>query len=207
MGLLSLAVPAALIASSRDASRERDTDIERGADDDTEDDRPALATRTQPFGSARGAPTLEDFLRSAHKGRSQNHGLFGRMWTGLKRSIFAPEPPEEDMVPDYRLLPILSGIVVPFSILLEVPGLLERWYIRTSGGHTVEVRNNPMILTVGMGISMACGVLANVFLLMRFLEKRPRSATLAAIVALTLHGASLVSLHAPHINAWTLVQT
>ncbi|EJD43365.1 voltage-gated potassium channel [Auricularia subglabra TFB-10046 SS5] len=108
-------------------------------------------------------------------------------WTSVKDFIFQNGPEEGEIVPHYRYLPILSGIVVPFSTLLEIPGLTERWYVRTEGNNVVERRDNPVLLDVGLAISMACGVLANVFLVLRFLEKRPRAMTLLTIIALTIH--------------------
>ena len=34
---------------------------------------------------------------------------------------------EDEFIPNYRWLPILSGITIPFIILLQIPGLTERW--------------------------------------------------------------------------------
>jgi potassium channel subfamily K, other eukaryote len=34
---------------------------------------------------------------------------------------------EEDFIPNYRWLPILSGVTIPFAILLQIPGLTEHW--------------------------------------------------------------------------------
>ncbi|CDO70185.1 hypothetical protein BN946_scf184774.g13 [Trametes cinnabarina] len=93
----------------------------------------------------------------------------------------------DKITPNYRWTPILTGIVIPFSILLEIPGLTERWYIRTENHTTVETRKNPVILEVGMAISITCAVLANVALVLRFLEKRVQTVTLVCIVALTVH--------------------
>lgn len=99
-------------------------------------------------------------------------------------------PDLDSLVPNYRWTPIISGIVIPFSILLEIPGLTERWYIRTEGGKTVETRKNPVVLEIGLGISIACGLIANVALVLRFLEKRVQTVTLLCIVFLTTHGGS-----------------
>ncbi|SCV69367.1 BQ2448_2387 [Microbotryum intermedium] len=87
----------------------------------------------------------------------------------------------------HRYLPILSGLLCPFSVLLDIPGLTERWYVRTSGFNVVETQPNPAILDVGQAISMALGVTANLALISRFLERKPYLCTWVAIVALTAH--------------------
>lgn len=88
----------------------------------------------------------------------------------------------------HRVLPILSGIVIPFSILLEIPGLTGHWYVITRDNITIESRKNSPFLDVGLSISMACAVLANLAIICRFLEKKVRTATLVAIIALSAHG-------------------
>ncbi|KAI0777203.1 hypothetical protein BD413DRAFT_638687 [Trametes elegans] len=93
----------------------------------------------------------------------------------------------ESIVPNYRWTPIVSGIVIPFSILLEIPGLTERWYIRTENHKTVETRKNPIVLEVGLAFSIACALIANVALVLRFLEKRVQTVTLICIIFLTVH--------------------
>ncbi|RPD57007.1 hypothetical protein L226DRAFT_491051 [Lentinus tigrinus ALCF2SS1-7] len=93
----------------------------------------------------------------------------------------------EGFVPNYRWTPIISGIVIPFSILLEIPGLTERWYIRTENNQTVETKPNPAILEIGLAFSIACALIANISLILRFLEKRVQTVTLLCIVFLTSH--------------------
>ncbi|EMD34661.1 hypothetical protein CERSUDRAFT_116841 [Gelatoporia subvermispora B] len=108
-------------------------------------------------------------------------------WLSKIRSyIFAQDDPDH-FVPNYRWTPIVSGVVIPFAILLEIPGLTERWYIRTEGNTTVETRPNPVILDVGMAVSMACALIANICLVLRFLEKRVRIVTILCIAFLTVH--------------------
>jgi hypothetical protein len=34
---------------------------------------------------------------------------------------------DDEFIPNYRWLPILSGVTIPFAILLQIPGLTERW--------------------------------------------------------------------------------
>ncbi|KAK4046230.1 Potassium channel [Microbotryomycetes sp. JL201] len=87
----------------------------------------------------------------------------------------------------HRYLPIVSGLLVPFSVLLDIPGLTERWYQRTVGYKVVETKPNPPLLDVGQAVSMFFGVAANAALVMRFLEKRPYQMTWVAIASLTLH--------------------
>ena len=94
----------------------------------------------------------------------------------------------DTFVPNYRWTPIISDIVIPFSILLEIPGLTEHWYIRTEGNKTVQTRTNPVILDIGLGFSVACALVANACLVLRFLEKRVQTVTLSCIVFLTIHG-------------------
>lgn len=113
-------------------------------------------------------------------------------WSKFKAILFPPydlgSPFNIDQyVPNYRSTPILAGIVIPFSILLEIPGLTDYWYIRTMNHHTVDYRSNPSILVAGLGISMASGIIANLCLIMRFLEKRVKSMTILCVVFLTIH--------------------
>lgn len=55
------------------------------------------------------------------------------------------------------------------------------------GTEVVEYRSNPAILDVGLGLSMFSAVLANLCLVLRFLERRIKGGTLAAIFFLTIH--------------------
>ncbi|KAG8798130.1 hypothetical protein FRC17_007553, partial [Serendipita sp. 399] len=61
------------------------------------------------------------------------------------------------------------------------------WYNRTDGTRVVEYRENPILLNAGLGLSMASAVLANICLIMRFLERRIKSATIATIIFLVIH--------------------
>lgn len=98
------------------------------------------------------------------------------------------EESDSEDTPNYRLLPIISGIVVPFSILLEIPGITEHWYVITENNKVVVSRRNSALLDAGMSISMACALIANIALICRFLEKKVRTSTLVAIAGLTVHG-------------------
>lgn len=113
-------------------------------------------------------------------------------WRRATAYVFPPEESEaslEKFVPHYRWTPIISGVLVPFSILLEIPGLTEHWYIRTENNKVIETRSNPAILDVGLAVSMACALAANICLILRFLERRVKTVTILTILFLTLHGA------------------
>ncbi|KAF5318422.1 hypothetical protein D9619_010924 [Psilocybe cf. subviscida] len=102
---------------------------------------------------------------------------------GLGPDVFKGDPTRT-----YRILPIFSGIMIPFSIMLSIPSLTGHWYIRTGEkNQLVEVQDNPLLLDVAMGFSMACGVLANTCLVVRFSERRIKLMTMLCIMFLTLH--------------------
>ncbi|KAJ6608227.1 hypothetical protein B0H10DRAFT_1816320 [Mycena sp. CBHHK59/15] len=120
---------------------------------------------------------------------SQNRSTPPAWYLKLK-AFLNPKTTQQDLesyVPNYRYTPIISGVVIPFSILLEIPGLTEHWYIRTVNNQIVEKRPNPMILNVGLGFSMACALAANICLVVRFLEKRVKMMTVGCIVFLSIH--------------------
>ncbi|KAG6873892.1 hypothetical protein C0995_009671 [Termitomyces sp. Mi166 len=111
------------------------------------------------------------------------------LWTKLKDALDPHTSPEdlEAYVPHYRYMPIFSGVIIPFSILLEIPGLTEDWYIRTQNHTTVEIRENTTILNIGLGFSIAFAALANICLVIRFMEKRIKMMTILCISFLTIH--------------------
>ncbi|KAI3489079.1 hypothetical protein L1887_46837 [Cichorium endivia] len=82
-----------------------------------------------------------------------------------------------------RKTPIFSGIVAPFSIMLEVPGLTSKWYAKIDADGIVErFIDNPTIVTVGLAISLGAAVVANFAIVARFLELlRPRVSIALAI--------------------------
>ncbi|OJA20014.1 hypothetical protein AZE42_05864 [Rhizopogon vesiculosus] len=161
-----------------DEGRDADADVGVGPDDDDEGG-------TEPDESDSGPRT------NAH----QLHGLdppdHPSFLIRVKTFIFPPSSDDSSFVPNYRLTPLISGIVIPFSILLEIPGLTGHWYIRTEGNDIVETRPNSAILDAGLAISMACAVIANVCLIVRFLEKRVMTMTLSCILFLSIHGSYL----------------
>jgi len=93
----------------------------------------------------------------------------------------------------YRILPIFSGIMIPFSIMLLIPSLTGHWYIRTGAGNVVvEVRPNPLLLQLAMGVSMGCGIIASACLVARFAERHVKLMTHLCIFFLSLHGGSFL---------------
>jgi hypothetical protein len=119
---------------------------------------------------------------------------FGTSVHGLKHGIFKGLPSTYQS-PTHRGLPIISGILIPFSTLLSIPSLTNHWYIRTGANNVIlEARPNSFLLNLGMGFSMACGVLANICLIVRFSERKVLWMTRFCILFLTLHGEWLVLL-------------
>ncbi|KAJ3996122.1 hypothetical protein F5050DRAFT_1761769 [Lentinula boryana] len=111
-------------------------------------------------------------------------------WIKLKAFLYPPDLQNESgssSIPNYRYTPIFSAVIIPFSILLEIPGLTGNWYIRTINNQTVEKRPNPILLDVALGISMGCALVANVALIVRFLEKNVKLMTILCVTFLTLH--------------------
>ena len=113
--------------------------------------------------------------------------FYRRFWSKVKAFMNTSTSHEdlESYVPRYRHLPILSGIIIPFSILLEIPGLTEHWY--TGPGNNTP-RPNTLILVLGLALSLACCVIANICLFLRFMEKKVKAMTLLCVAFLTLHG-------------------
>jgi len=155
--------------------------------------------RTQPFGSLRDDERGRQWLSNYHVGG--NRGGFYRpisehhhhhhgpiSWKKLT-TLFHPHLVISETSPTYRILPIFSGIVVPFSILLDIPSLTGNWYVRTGpNGETIETRPNPRLLNVAMAVSMACALFACICLVIRFTERAVKSMTILCIIFLTAHG-------------------
>ncbi|KAK7685004.1 hypothetical protein QCA50_011839 [Cerrena zonata] len=154
----------------------------RGTHDDPEDDSSIASNVDRPRRRSRGH-------KLSRASTTDTTATTATLTSRVKSFLFPQDDPEslEQFVPNYRWTPIISGVVIPFSILLEIPGLTERWYIRTQDGQTVETKRNPAILDIGLAFSLAFGLFANICLVMRFLEKRVRVMTLLSIIFLTLH--------------------
>lgn len=97
-------------------------------------------------------------------------------------STFNTEPSQT-----YRILPIIAGVLIPFLVLLSIPSFTNHWYVRVTGGD-VQSSPNPFLLNVAVSLSMACGVLANFCLVLRFSERRVRTMTLLCIILLSVNG-------------------
>jgi potassium channel subfamily K, other eukaryote len=82
-------------------------------------------------------------------------------------------------------------VTIPFAILLEIPGLSGHWYVRTDENKVVDVQPNPPLIVVGMGISIAAAIIANIALIRRFLEMQPKLMTFVAVITLAVHGEEL----------------
>jgi potassium channel subfamily K, other eukaryote len=108
-----------------------------------------------------------------------------------KDVLFASHEEHGQILPNYRRAPIISGSLIPFSILLEIPGLTEPWYIRTYGPQNAETRKDLPLVLISISVSMALAVIANIALIFRFLERHVKRNTIICIVTLTLHGESL----------------
>src|SRR6266699_3305463 len=68
---------------------------------------------------------------------------------GNRLQPFQENAEDMDASRSYRILPIFSGIMIPFSIMLLIPSLTGNWYVRTGKSHEVlEVRPNPLLLNV-----------------------------------------------------------
>src|SRR5260221_8775002 len=81
--------------------------------------------------------------------------------TGRRNTIVQPEdddpsaydirqPDTPEIVKTNRLLPIFSGVMIPFSIMLSIPSLTGHWYIRTENNVTIETRPNTLLLDVAL---------------------------------------------------------
>ncbi|KAG8896758.1 hypothetical protein FRB99_008674, partial [Tulasnella sp. 403] len=120
----------------------------------------------------------------------QDLGTMRNVLRRIRYFVFQSDPDRVDdreFIPNYRYLPILSGVLSPLAILLEIPGLTEHWYVRTEGKKQVEVRQNPAIIDVAMAVSMACALFANIALIVRFLERRVKLMTYTCMAWLILH--------------------
>lgn len=162
----------------KDADEEKEAVQETDVDDD-EDDSP-------PDESASGisGPRQTDSLQSPSlDSPDERPSLFAR----VRSFIFPPSSDNLSYVPNYRYAPVITGIVIPFSILLEIPGLTGYWYIRTENYKTIQTRSNPVLLDIGLAFSMTCAVLANLCIILRFLEKRVLTTTILCIVFLSIH--------------------
>lgn len=100
---------------------------------------------------------------------------------------------DTDQGQTYRILPIIAGVLIPLSILLSIPSLTSHWYVQTDGNVILEAPPTPLYLIVVMSLSMVCGVLANICLVLRFAERSIKKMTLLCIILLSMNGSCLPS--------------
>lgn len=105
----------------------------------------------------------------------------------IKEVLFCSHKEHDQTLPNYRRTPIISGSLIPFAILLEIPGLTQHWSVPTSGNQTGETRSDPPLVYVSISISLALAVLANVALILRFMERHVKRNTIICIISLTVH--------------------
>jgi hypothetical protein len=145
----------------------------------------------EPQDVEKGTPQTTESREMAYDSLTSFPGSSSSSGHASKRPIFRrfPSITSSYQAPIYRHLPIISGILIPFSILLSIPSLTSRWYIRNDENNVIlESRPNPFLLDLGMGFSMACGVLANISLIVRFAERNVLLMTWLCILFLTVHG-------------------
>jgi hypothetical protein len=108
--------------------------------------------------------------------------------------LSAPTPTcNTDQSHTYRILPIVAGILIPLSVLLSTPSLTTRWHVQTDGNMTLGAPPNFLYHSVAMSLSLACGVLANICLVLRFSERSIKRMTLLCILLLSMNGSCLPS--------------
>ncbi|KAF8651587.1 hypothetical protein AX16_004703 [Volvariella volvacea WC 439] len=136
-------------------------------------------TREEPQSDAGGGgaePSAEE---------AQRLPLYRRLKAAIGRR-FAKDKPE-DITPTYRSLPTVSGILIPFSVFFGIPGVTNSWYLRIENHQVVQTRPNPPIIEVVLAFSIVCAILANLCLIVRFMERRVKSMTWTCTAFLAVH--------------------
>jgi potassium channel subfamily K, other eukaryote len=168
--------------------RDDDPDDEEDLDDFDEDTRsPEGADEDDELPDRQGVPLTSTATMSSSLSTSVRPCL-PKCVLKIQESLFGSHQDRQVLAPNYRRIPIISGSLIPFSILLQIPGLTEHWYDRTAGDQIIQTRKNSAILMVSLAFSMALAVSANIALIYRFLERRVKRSTIICILALTLHG-------------------
>ena len=129
-------------------------------------------------------------MRTNNRLRAFSRRIHSLPWTNsLTVSPSNHHSGPKTQTPTYRIFPIFSGIVVPFSILLSIPSLTEHWYVQTGPDEkTIETQPNPRLLDVAMAVTMTCALVACACLVARFTERKVKLMTLLCIIFLTVHG-------------------
>jgi hypothetical protein len=143
--------------------------------------------------SGRGVPLTSTGTMSSSSMNTFSRPSLPNWVVKTKEILFGSHQEHEEFIPNYRRAVIISGSLVPFSILLEIPGLTEHWYIRTYGYQIVESHKNPPWIIIALSFSLALAVIANIALVNRFLERRVKRCTIISIIALSIHGNTLPS--------------
>jgi potassium channel subfamily K, other eukaryote len=181
-------------ASSCPGISQDQTEHQDGDDTDQENEDLELAHGAEnERRSSRGLPLTFTGTMSSSSMNTFSRPSLPNWLVRTREVLFGSPRDREESVSTYRRAVIISGNLIPFSILLEIPGLTENWYVRTSGYQIVESRKNPPWLMVLLSISLALAVLANIALVSRFLERRVKRSTIICITALTVHGNLLPS--------------
>ncbi|KAG9048489.1 hypothetical protein FS837_012745 [Tulasnella sp. UAMH 9824] len=152
---------------------------------------PEAAKREEGFSPIKRSATVGSNSTWSWLPQPRAPGPIRKALKKTKDFIFQTDPAGDkdsnEFIPNYRYMPILSGVLSPFAIFLEIPGFTEHWYIRTDNHQVVEVRENPAIIMIAMAFSMACGLIANLALIARFLERRIKLNTWLTMIALVIH--------------------
>ena len=138
--------------------------------------------------SSRGVPLTSTGTMSSSSMHTSYRPSLPNWIVKTKDVLFGSHHDHEEFLPNYRRAVIISGSLVPFSILLEIPGLTEHWYVRTYGHQVVESKQNPSWIIIALSTSLTLAVIANIALVNRFLERRVKRSTIISIIALTIHG-------------------
>ncbi len=182
-------------AVRRDLGQSNDFDHDDSDGEDHDHSSHDILTSNTPHRRIRRV--YSNLTRTAASGRSSPDDMSQSTPSALKRFKDYVWPSDAELVdldnyvPNYRWIPIVAGTIIPFSILLEIPGLTEKWYIKTEDNEIIAVQPNPALLDIGVAFSMACVAIANFMLILRFLEKRVKTVTLLCFVFLTVHGGSI----------------
>ncbi|KAI9591888.1 hypothetical protein BDF19DRAFT_425871 [Syncephalis fuscata] len=113
------------------------------------------------------------------------HILTSQLRHGETYSSQALRSPAVVHLPEYRTRRryiLLAGVLMPFTVLMAVPAVVDKWERETKGGLTRDIRK-PTAVTTLMAISLVLAVMSNVALYARLLLYRPRLMTLITTVA------------------------
>lgn len=153
-----------------------DQEEQEDAGQESPTQRPGSEGRQSPTGTASTSPS-----ETGSKGPWYQRLKHTLAFDSFKNNV-------KDTAPNYRYTPILSGVIIPFSILLGIPGLTEHWYVRTEANKTVETRPNSALLHAALVLSLTCAIIANICLIVRFLEREVKLMTWLCIGLLIIHG-------------------